>query len=103
MTGSRKERQRTLNMTVKLRMLSTWKCGRVERMIIRHLVYRGMHETENYSDYSWKHTVEKWSGRAVCRVADMVRHLNLKGRARGELLDALKRLEKRYIIVRVET
>lgn len=103
MTGSRKERQRTLNMTVKLRKLSTWKCGRVERLIIRHLVYRGTHETEKDSNYSWKHTAEKWSERAVCRVANMVRHLNLEGRARGELLDALKRLEKRYIIVRVET
>jgi len=86
MTGSRKERQRMLNMSVKLRKLSTWKCGRVERLIIRHL----------------QHAAER-SGRAVCKVADMVRHLDLKGRARGELLDALKRLEKRYIIVRVET
>ena len=83
-----------LNMTIKLRKLSTWKCGRVERLIIRHLVYHGTHETEKDSNYSWKHTAEKWSERAVC---------NLKGRARSELLDALKRLEKRYIIVRVET
>ena len=86
MTGSRKERRRALNMTVKLLKRSTWKCGRVERLIIHHL----------------QHAAER-SGRAVCRVADMVRHLNLEGRARGELLDALKRLEKRYVIMRVET
>jgi len=82
MTGLPKsERQRRLNMTAKLLKRSTWKCGRIERLIIRHL----------------QHVAEK-TGRAASKVASMVRHHNLKGKDISEFIYALERLEKRYIV-----
>jgi|GEM_PF-5322661 len=75
------ENLRTLESAVVLARNTLLKCGRVEKIIVRHL----------------QHTMKR-TGKAACKVADMIRQFNLEGRARIESLDAMKRLEERYII-----
>jgi len=60
---------------------TTWRCGKLERSIIRHLHKR--HENFGNSETSIK---------------DMMNHLNLTAEKRNEFLDALRRLEKRNIV-----
>jgi hypothetical protein len=60
---------------------TTWRCGKLERSIIRHLHKR--HENFGNSETSIK---------------DMMCHLNLTVEKRNEFLDALRRLEKRNIV-----
>jgi hypothetical protein len=60
---------------------TTWRCGKLERLIVTHLHKR--HENLGKSDMA---------------VKDMMRNLNLSGEKRNEFLDALRRLEKRNII-----
>jgi len=76
-----KEAQRLLrSIAVPLRA-TTWKCGRVERLLVNYL-----------------RTQLQWRGRNELTVRDVMQHFNLKGRRKNEFLDALKRLEKRRII-----
>ena len=75
------ENLRALGSAAFLVRNTAWKCGRVEKMIIHHLL----------------HTAKR-SGKVACKVTDMVRHFSLEGKARIEFLDALKRLEGRYIV-----
>jgi len=60
---------------------TTWRCGKLERSIVKHLHKRN----ENF-------------GKAEISVSDMMSSLNLAGEKRNEFLDALRRLEKRNII-----
>ncbi len=60
---------------------TTWRCGKVERSIVKHLHKRH----ENF-------------GKVEVSVKDIMHHLNLGGEKRSEFLDALKRLEKRNIV-----
>ena len=60
---------------------TTWRCGKLERSIVKHLHKK----TENF-------------GKAEISVNDMMCSLNLAGEKRNEFLDALRRLEKRNII-----
>jgi hypothetical protein len=60
---------------------TTWRCGKLERSIVKHLHKRH----ENF-------------GKSEMPVKDMMHHLNLGGEKRNEFLDALKRLEKRNIV-----
>jgi hypothetical protein len=60
---------------------TTWRCGKLERSIVKHLHKRH----ENF-------------GKAEISVNDMMCSLNLAGEKRNEFLDALRRLEKRNII-----
>jgi hypothetical protein len=60
---------------------TTWRCGKLERSIVKHLHKR--HENLGKSDMS---------------VKDMMYTLNLTGEKRNEFLDALRRLEKRNIV-----
>ena len=68
-----------MNGAVTLLRNTTWKCGWIERRIIQHL---------------------RKAGRRTVKVAEMVSHFKLEkdSRAKAELLDALGRLEKRFII-----
>ncbi|NLE04901.1 MAG: hypothetical protein GX638_08880 [Crenarchaeota archaeon] len=61
---------------------TTWRCGKLERSIVTHLHKR--HEN---------------LGKADMPVKDIMHHLNLSGERRNEFLDALKRLEKRKIVM----
>jgi len=60
---------------------TTWRCGKLERSIVKHLHKRH----ENF-------------GKSEIPVKDMMRNLNLTGEKRSEFLDALRRLEKRNIV-----
>ena len=60
---------------------TTWRCGKLERLIVRHL--RKRHQNLGKSEIS---------------VRDMMSHLNLSGEKRNEFIDALRRLEKRNIV-----
>lgn len=60
---------------------TTWRCGKLERSIVKHLHKRH----ENF-------------GKPEVSVKDMMHHLNLAGEKRNEFLDALRRLEKRNIV-----
>jgi len=60
---------------------TTWRCGKLERSIVKHLHKRH----ENF-------------GKSEMSVKDMMHNLNLSGEKRNEFLDALRRLEKRNIV-----
>ena len=60
---------------------TTWRCGRLERSIVKHLHKRH----ENF-------------GKSEVSVNEMMYHLDLAGEKRNEFLDALRRLEKRNIV-----
>lgn len=60
---------------------TTWKCGRVERLVVTYL----------------RDQVRRF-GRARTPVRDMLQHFKLKGKQKSEFFDAIKRLEKRRII-----
>jgi len=60
---------------------TTWRCGKLERSIVKHLHKRN----ENF-------------GNSEVSVRDMMYNLNLAGEKRNEFLDALRRLEKRAVL-----
>jgi hypothetical protein len=81
---ARKTKKETQNMFKSIAILlrnTTWKCGRIERLVIRYLQN---HISKNGT--SWPH------------VREMVNHFRLQGKQKSEFLDALRRLEKRHII-----
>lgn len=78
----RKTKEKTLVKTlVVLIRNTTWRCGKLEKSIVRHLHKRN----ENF-------------GKATVSVGDMMQNLNFTGEKKSEFLDALKRLEKRNIV-----
>jgi hypothetical protein len=60
---------------------TTWKCGKVERMIVDYLRKRA-----------------QMFGNFHTPVKEMLAHFRVKGKRRNEFLDAIRRLEKRRII-----
>ncbi len=60
---------------------TTWKCGRVERLVVNYL----------------RDQIRKF-GRARTPINEMLQHFKLKGKQKSEFFDAIKRLEKRRII-----
>jgi len=78
---SEKERQKILKAVVVLVRNTTWKCGKIERLIVNYLQ---------------KHLMRYGSPKSS--IEEMTRHLDLKGKQRSEFFDALRRLEKRRII-----
>lgn len=60
---------------------TTWKCGRVERLVVNYL----------------RDQIRKF-GRVRTPVTEMLQHFKLKGKQKSEFFDAIKRLEKRRII-----
>lgn len=60
---------------------TTWKCGRIERLVV---------------DYLRKQL--QIFGRAKIPVKEMLHHFKLDGKRKSEFFDAIKRLEKRHII-----
>jgi len=75
------ETQRMLKAMAVLIRNTTWKCGRVERLIIDHL-----------RNHLRVHGIPQTT------VNEMLEHFKLKGKAKSEFFDALKRLERRRII-----
>jgi len=60
---------------------TTWKCGKIERLIIEYLQNR----LRRY-------------GTAHSSINEMVEYFSFNGKQKSELFDALKRLERRHII-----
>ncbi len=60
---------------------TTWRCGKLEKSIVKHLHKK----RENF-------------GKQGVPVSDMMENLDLTGEKKNEFLDALRRLEKRNIV-----
>jgi len=79
------ETQRMFKAVAVLLRNTTWKCGKIERLVV------------GYLQSHLRRDGRRWS-----RIRDMVQHFKLKGKQKSEFFDALRRLEKRRII-RIET
>ena len=60
---------------------TTWKCGKIERRVVKYLQRRNQR-----------------CGSAQTPVKDMMQHFELDGKQKSEFLEAIRRLEKRNII-----
>jgi hypothetical protein len=60
---------------------TTWRCGKVEKSIVRHLYKR-----------------HKNFGKPGVSMGDIMQNLNFTGSKKDECIDAIKRLEKRNIV-----
>jgi len=78
----RKAKEQTLVQTlVVLIRNTTWRCGKIEKSIVRHL-----------------HKRHRNFGKPGMSIRDIMQNLNVAGNKKGECIDALKRLEKRNIV-----
>jgi hypothetical protein len=75
------ETQRLVKAIVILIRNSTWRCGKLERLIVKHLYKR-----------------DAGFGNPEMPIKDMLQTFNLTGKKKNEFLDAIKRLERRNII-----
>jgi len=78
---SKEEAQHMIRAIAVLLKNTTWKCGKVERLVVNYL----------------RDQIRKF-GRAQTPVKEMLQHFKFKGKQKSEFLDAIKRLEKRRII-----
>ena len=81
MRKSRQNAGRMIRAIAVLLKNTTWKCGRVERLVVNYL----------------RDHIRKF-GRTQTPVEEMLHHFKLKGKQKSEFFDAIKRLEKRRII-----
>lgn len=75
------EAQRMIRAIAILFRNTTWKCGKMERLVVNYL--RRQLQRCGYSQTS---------------VGDMLQYFRLSGKRRSEFLEALRRLERRHII-----
>jgi hypothetical protein len=75
------EAQRMVKSIATLIRNTTWKCGKIERLVVDYL----------------RHRLQR-CGSAQIPIVEMMRHFNLNGKEKSEFLEAIKRLEKRNII-----
>jgi len=78
---SKEEAQHMIRAIAVLLKNTTWKCGKVERLVVNYL----------------RDQIRKF-GRAQTPVKEMLQHFKFKGKQKSEFFDAIKRLEKRRII-----
>jgi len=79
--GSKKSERKLVNAIVVLIRNTTWRCGKLERLIVKHL-----------------HNKNVVFGRPEVPVDDILLNLKLTGKKKNEFLDAIRRLERRNII-----
>ena len=79
--GRNSKEQTLVRTIVVLIRNTTWRCGKLEKSIVRHLYKRNTN-----------------LGKTDVSVGDIIQNLNLKGQRKDECLDAIKRLEKRNIV-----
>ena len=82
MTGKRNsETKRLVRAIVVLIRNTTWRCGKLERLIVKHLYKRnaGFRKPE-------------------MPITDMLQNFKLTGKKKNEFLDAIRRLERRNIV-----
>jgi len=75
------ETQRLVKAIAILIRNTTWRCGRLERSIVRHLYNRNAR-----------------FGKPEMPIKDMLQNFNVTGKKKNEFLDAVRRLERRNII-----
>jgi hypothetical protein len=81
-TRGRKSNEQTLVRTIViLSRNTTWRCGKLEKSIVKHLYKR-------HTNF----------GRPNVSIKDIMMNLNITGEKKDECLDALHRLEKRNIV-----
>ncbi|MCS7124964.1 MAG: hypothetical protein NZ932_06105 [Candidatus Bathyarchaeota archaeon] len=76
------ERRRLGRAIVVLMRNTTWRCGKLERLIVKHLLHR---KTVGF-------------GKSEMPLNEMLQNFKVTGKKKNEFLDALKRLERRNII-----
>jgi len=76
-----RETQRLVRALVILVRNTTWRCGKLERLIVKHL-----------------HKTSASFGMPSIPIKDMLQNFKITGKKKNEFLDALKRLERRNII-----
>jgi hypothetical protein len=78
----KKIREQTLVRTIVVLIRNTtWRCGKVEKLIVQHLYKR-----------------HKIFGKPGSSIRDIMQNLNFASEKKDECIDALKRLEKRNIV-----
>ena len=75
------ETKRLVRAIVILIRNTTWRCGKLERLIVKHLYKRN----EGF-------------GKPEMSITDMLKNFKLTGKKKNEFLDAIRRLERRNII-----
>jgi hypothetical protein len=75
------EAQKTLMSIATLLRNTTWKCGKIERLVVNYLQRR-----------------HQRCGSAQTPVKEIVQYFELNGKDKSEFLEAMRRLEKRNII-----
>jgi len=78
---SKEEAQRMVRSIAVLIRNTTWKCGKIERLVVKYLQNRLL-----------KYGIPRTS------VKDMLQQFKMHGKQRSEFFDALRRLERRRII-----
>jgi hypothetical protein len=82
LTGKRNsETKRLVRAIVVLIRNTTWRCGKLERLIVKHLYKRNA-----------------GFGKPEMPIKDMLNNFKLTGKKKNEFLDAIRRLERRNII-----
>jgi hypothetical protein len=77
----KKEKGKFRRAIVVLIRNTTWRCGKLERLIVKHL-----------------HKESVGLGRSGTPLTDILQSFRLSGKKRNEFLDAVKRLERRNIV-----
>jgi hypothetical protein len=78
----RRNKQQTLLKTIVVLIRNTtWRCGKLERSVVRHL-----------------HRGRQHLGKRGMSVNDIMHNMNLDNEKKNELFDAIRRLEKRNIV-----
>ena len=80
-TKTDNETQKLVKAIVILIRNSTWRCGKLERLIVKNLCKRRI-----------------GLGKSGMPIKDMIQTYKLTGKKKSEFLDALKRLERRNIV-----
>lgn len=82
LTGKKKnETQNLVKAIVVLIRNTTWRCGKLERLIVKHL-----------------HKRNESFGKPEMQVGDMLQNFKMTGKKKNEFLDAIRRLERRNIV-----
>lgn len=81
LTEKKKGEQKIVKTIVVLLRNTTWRCGRLERLIVRNLRNRHM-----------------LAGKPEMTMREMIQNFKLTGKKKNEFIDALRRLERRNII-----
>jgi len=77
----RKQEQKLVKAIIVLLRNTTWRCGRLERSIVKNLRNRHM-----------------LAGKPEMPMKEMIQKFKLSGKKKNEFIDALRRLERRNII-----